>query len=106
MDSMTEAIARNIKERRRALGLTQASLAEAIGYSVKAKGIAKDLFGSYENYVLPVQELKQPNDLTQAFQQILCQEDDLRSCLQAMMPEYSASARAAGDVLLDLIQKA
>jgi N-acetylglucosamine kinase-like BadF-type ATPase len=36
MDSMTEAIARNIKERRRALGLTQASLAEAIGYSVKA----------------------------------------------------------------------
>ena len=36
MDSITEAIARNIKERRRALGLTQASLAEAIGYSVKA----------------------------------------------------------------------
>ncbi|MFR4670990.1 MAG: hypothetical protein ACLT69_14285 [Intestinibacter bartlettii] len=26
-----------------------------IGYSVKAKGIAKDIFGTYENYVLPVQ---------------------------------------------------
>lgn len=77
-----------------------------VGYSVKAKGIAKDLFGSYENYVLPVQELKQPNDLTQAFQQILCQEDDLRSCLQAMMPEYSASARTAGEVLRDLMEKA
>ena len=36
MDGITEAIARNIRERRRALGLTQASLAEAIGYSVKA----------------------------------------------------------------------
>ena len=36
MDGMTEAIARNIRERRRTLGLTQASLAEAIGYSVKA----------------------------------------------------------------------
>lgn len=28
-----------------------------IGYSVKAKGIAKDIFGTYENYVLPVQSL-------------------------------------------------
>lgn len=29
-----------------------------VGYSVKAKGIAKDIFGEYENYVLSVQGLK------------------------------------------------
>ena len=29
-----------------------------ISYSVKAKGIAKDIFGDYKDYVLPVQELK------------------------------------------------
>ena len=28
-----------------------------VGYSVKARGIAKDIFGTYENYVLPVQNL-------------------------------------------------
>ena len=34
-----------------------------VGYSVKAKGIAKDLFGTEENYVLPVQALKEENNL-------------------------------------------
>lgn len=32
-----------------------------VGYSVKAKGIAKDLFGTYEGYTLPVQSLKEPD---------------------------------------------
>lgn len=38
------------------------------GYSVKARGIAKDLFGSEENYVLPVQSLKNKDDLVKGFQ--------------------------------------
>lgn len=38
-----------------------------VGYSVKAKGIAKDLFGTYENYVIPVQELKEQSDLLNSF---------------------------------------
>ncbi len=36
MDGITAAIAKNIRERRRALGLTQSVLAEMLGYSVKA----------------------------------------------------------------------
>jgi polysaccharide pyruvyl transferase WcaK-like protein len=28
-----------------------------VGYSVKSKGIAKDIFGTYEGYVIPVQSL-------------------------------------------------
>ena len=42
-----------------------------IGYSVKSRGIAKDLFGSYENYVLPVQQLKEPDEMVRAYKWIL-----------------------------------
>lgn len=28
-----------------------------LGYSVKSRGIAKDIFGSEENYVIPVQDI-------------------------------------------------
>ncbi|MGN0993663.1 MAG: polysaccharide pyruvyl transferase family protein [Butyricicoccus sp.] len=75
-----------------------------VGYSVKAKGIARDLFGTYEEYVLPVQELKTPEDLTSAFERIRRCEDDLRCCLQATMPAYIESAHAAGDELLQLLE--
>ncbi len=42
-----------------------------IGYSVKSRGIATDLFGGYENYVLPVQELKEEDAMIKAYQWIL-----------------------------------
>ena len=41
-----------------------------IGYSVKSKGIATDLFGTYENYCLPVQELSEPDSLIKAYNKI------------------------------------
>ena len=42
-----------------------------LGYSVKSKGIAKDLFGTYENYVLTVQQLKEYSELGRAFKSIM-----------------------------------
>ena len=41
-----------------------------IGYSVKSRGIAKDLFGDYEGYVLPVQELSSPDALVEAYKRM------------------------------------
>lgn len=38
-----------------------------VGYSIKARGIAKDLFGTDEGYVLPVQALAKKEDLVNAF---------------------------------------
>ena len=75
-----------------------------VGYSVKAKGIAHDLFGSYEPYVLPVQELREPGDLAAAFARLMVLEDDMRCCLQASMPAYIESAYAAGDELRRLLE--
>ncbi len=41
-----------------------------IGYSVKSRGIATDLFGTYENYCLPVQELSAPDSLIKGYKWI------------------------------------
>ena len=51
----------------------------AVGYSVKARGIARDLFGTEEGYVLPVQSLKEPEELTHAFRWLSRQEDSIRT---------------------------
>lgn len=76
-----------------------------VGYSVKAKGIAKDLFGTYEGYTLPVQSLKQPDDLKNAFCWLMEREDEIRAHLTEIMPTYAARAKEAGDVLAELMAR-
>ncbi|WP_455544267.1 polysaccharide pyruvyl transferase family protein [Intestinibacter sp.] len=63
-----------------------------IGYSIKAKGIAKDIFGTYENYVLPVQSLSNKDDLINAFEWMKLHEDEIRTHLNAFMPSYREKA--------------
>ena len=75
-----------------------------VGYSVKARGIARDLFGTEEHYVLPVQSLRGESDLTQAFRWLMEREEDIRTHLQTIMPDYIARAREAGQIAARLIQ--
>lgn len=63
-----------------------------VGYSVKAKGIAKDIFGQYENYVIPVQSLKEKNDLTNSFKWIYDNEQKIKEHLNNMMDEYKSKS--------------
>ena len=67
-----------------------------VGYSVKAKGIARDVFGSYENYVLPVQQLQEKEDLIGAFEWLRDYEGEIRKDLRRVMPEYKERALQAG----------
>lgn len=67
-----------------------------VGYSVKAKGIATDLFGTYENYVLPVQQLERKEDLIDAFEWLRAYEDNIREDLKEVMPAYKERALQAG----------
>lgn len=62
-----------------------------VGYSVKARGIARDLFGTEENYVLPVQQLTNPEQLTNAFVWLKTHEETIHTHLTAYMPEYLKS---------------
>lgn len=76
-----------------------------VGYSVKARGIAKDLFGTEENYVLPVQALSDPDELIRAYDWMMEREQKIRGRLQAVMPQYCAQARAAGEEIRRLWQE-
>lgn len=73
-----------------------------VGYSVKAKGIAKDLFGRYEDYVLPVQSLKEPEDLTRAFCWLMEHEMETRAYLSEIMPEYARRTQVAVEAVNQL----
>lgn len=73
-----------------------------VGYSVKAKGIAKDIFGTYENYVLPVQQLSSPDELTKNFQWLMANENSIRLHLQDFMPDYIEKTWQAGQILQNI----
>ena len=62
-----------------------------VGYSVKARGIAKDIFGTEENYVIPVQSLQRTDDLAQGFKWLVDHEDDIKAHYAEMMPDYIES---------------
>lgn len=70
-----------------------------VGYSIKAQGIAKDLFGTAQNYVLPVQTLSEKKDLIGAFEWLKGQEDAMRTQLAAVMPEYQERAAQAEAII-------
>lgn len=69
------------------------------GYSVKSRGIARDLFGTEEHYVLPVQDLKTAADLTEAFRWLRKHEEPIRTQLTQIMPEYVQNAYAGLEAL-------
>ena len=75
-----------------------------VGYSIKAKGIAKDLFGTYENYVKPVQELETEEQLKEAFGWIYEREEEIRNQLAKVIPGYIERARQAGEKLEEVMK--
>lgn len=75
-----------------------------VGYSVKAKGIAKDIFGTYDHYVLPVQSLNEKDDLVKSFQWLAHHETDIKNHLHDFMPGYKEKALEAGNKINSLYE--
>ncbi len=73
------------------------------GYSVKARGIAKDLFGDETNYVLPVQNMKGTTDLTEGFRWLQSNEERIRVHLQKTIPAYVSMAYKGADAVRKLL---
>ena len=73
-----------------------------VGYSIKARGIAKDLFGTDEGYVLPVQALAQKEDLVNAFDWLYQNAQAQKAHLQQIMPDYCKKAKEAENLLREL----
>lgn len=58
----------------------------------KIQGIAKDIFGSEENYVIPIEQIKEENKLTQAFIWLQGNENHIKEHLKKRMPQYIKDA--------------
>lgn len=74
-----------------------------VGYSVKAKGIAESLFGTFEHYVLPVQNLKEKDELTKAFLWIESHEEEIIDTLRDKMPEYRKACYNGTERLSEIV---
>ncbi len=76
-----------------------------IGYSVKARGIAKDIFGSEDMYTLPVQKLEEENQLIKAYENLKEHEGDIRRHLSDFMPGYIEKSYSAGVPVRNLLSE-
>lgn len=73
-----------------------------LGYSVKARGIAKDLFGTDSQYVIPVQEMTDANALVDGFRWLSANEKRIRNYLEEKTPAYIKKAYNAKKGLLEI----
>lgn len=59
-----------------------------IGYSIKSKGIAKDIFGTYDGYVIPKEELDNSDRFIKIFKEFYSRNNEIRDYLNNFMPDY------------------
>lgn len=70
-----------------------------IGYSVKANGIARDLFGTEKGYVVDVRSLENPEQMLESFLALYRKKDEVRKHLEAVMPSWIEGVAEAARVL-------
>lgn len=75
-----------------------------VGYSVKARGIATDIFRQSDKYTLPVQSLCNADELTNAFKWLQDNETAIKTRLDDFMPGYISKALQLNDALNAIIQ--
>ena len=59
-----------------------------VGYSVKARGIAKDIFGTEKNYVVSAQSIRKETELLDGFKWLVENESEIKMHYKKVMPEY------------------
>lgn len=73
-----------------------------IGYSVKARGIARDLFGDEEGHLIPVQELVSAGQLIAAYDAMAARAQAERAYLEKTLPAYTAGMEETVKVVMAL----
>ena len=73
----------------------------ALGYSIKSKGIAKDL-GLDEKLVVDYRSVTSADDLIARFKYLIDNKESIRKHLETIMPEYVKKAYEAGNVIFFL----
>lgn len=72
-----------------------------LGYSVKSRGIAKDLFGE-ELCVINSRTLTDAEPVINAFNTMIAREEEIRNTLKRKMPLYLRDAMQMGETLVNL----
>lgn len=75
-----------------------------VGYSVKAEGIAKDIFGETDHYVIPSKDLEDDNVLVKEFMWLSENKDKIKTHLEEFMPGYIEKAKSAGKEVRKLLK--
>ncbi len=75
-----------------------------LGYSVKSRGIAKELFGTHERYVIAVSDMHIENDLLQGFSWLMNNEENIKKQLRSKIPLYQKEAMKVGDIIKELLK--
>ncbi len=73
-----------------------------LGYSIKSKGIATDIFGTANKYVLPVDQIQQADEVKHAFMWLESKEIEIRKRYAEFMPSYIKKATLAKQYLQEL----
>lgn len=74
-----------------------------IGYSVKSRGIAKDIFGTEHNYVIPINIIDNTEVLKNSFNWLLKNKDIIKERLNKFMPQYITSTYKLKSVVEEVI---
>lgn len=74
-----------------------------LGYSVKSKGIARDLFGE-EKLVLDIEEISDSNKLKNKFDEMIGEEELLKKKLEQSIPNIKEMAYKAVEHLHELVK--
>jgi polysaccharide pyruvyl transferase WcaK-like protein len=73
-----------------------------LGYSVKSRGIAKDIFGE-EKLVLNLDELSDSQKLIEKFEEMVFQEKEIHKELQKRMPIIKKMSHKAAEILFQIL---
>ncbi len=73
-----------------------------LGYSIKSKGIAKDIFGE-EKLVLSITEISDSQKLIAKFDEMVAQEKEIITILANKIPEIKNNAKKAAHYLFEII---
>lgn len=76
-----------------------------LGYSTKSIGIAQDLFGTEEGYVISVKDVKQIEDLWNGLKNIMQREKEIKALLQKKIPYYQEQVHSMTKLFKELLEK-
>ena len=59
-----------------------------MGYSVKSRGIANDIFGTVDHYVLPIDRMAGEDELTESFKWLIANEERVQRLYDSRLADY------------------